>query len=214
MTDRNIEDIYPLSPMQAGMLYHALLAPGEEVYVEQTQASLRGDLNVEAFRQAWQRVVDRNPVLRTSFVWEDVEEPLQVAHRKVELPLTLEDLRPLSPSDLADRLAAFCAGQRKQGFDLSEAPLMRLALLRTGDESWELVWTHHHILLDGWSLPILLREVFTFYDALSNGKPVALPATRPYRDYIRHLKAVGDGGAEAYWRSALEGYEGAVLVGR
>jgi surfactin family lipopeptide synthetase C len=213
MTDRNIEDIYPLSPMQAGMLFHALIAPGEETYVEQTRATLRGDLNVEAFRQAWQRVVDRNPVLRTSFVWEDVDEPLQVAHRKVELPLPVEDLRGQPADEQAARVDAFCGADRKQGFDLAAAPLLRLTLLRTEDDAWELVWTHHHALLDGWSLPILLREVFTCYEALSRGKPLALPATRPYRDYIRYLKSLDDHGAEQFWREALAGYEGPAPLG-
>ena len=212
MTDRNIEDIYPLSPMQAGMLFHARLAPGEEVYVEQTQATLRGDLAVDAFRQAWQRVLDRNAILRTSFVWEDVDEPLQVVHRKVDVPLTVVDLGA-TRGDCATQVDAYCREERRKGFDLAQAPLFRLALLRTAADSWELVWTHHHILLDGWSLPILLREVFTFYESFRTGKPAALPATRPYRDYIRHLKAQDAGGAESFWRSALDGYEGMPALG-
>ncbi len=213
MTNRNIEDIYPLSPMQAGMLFHALLAKGEalakgEVYIEQTVASLRGELNVDAFRQAWQRVMDRNPILRTAFVWEGLEEPLQVVQRRLVLPLEVLDLRDLPEAERAERVEAYSRADRRRGFDLAQAPLLRLALLRTADEAWELVWTHHHTLLDGWSLPILLREVFASYDALSKGKPLALPATRPYRDYIRYLKELKAGDAEAFWRTALAGYAG------
>ncbi len=217
MTDRNIEDIYPLSPMQAGMLFHALMAPGEETYVEQTRATLRGELSVDAFRQAWQRVVDRNAILRTSFVWEEVEEPLQVAHRRIELPLPVEDLRALPPAEAAQRVDEFSREDRRRGFDLGAAPLLRLALFRTADDAWDLIWTHHHILLDGWSLPILLREVFTFYESFSKagsgGAAPPLPATRPYRDYIRYLKGLDDSAAERFWRTALAGYEGPAPLG-
>ena len=205
MTQRNIEDIYPLSPMQQGMLFHTLYAPESETYIELTSCTLRGPLDTAAFAQAWQRVMDRHPILRTSFIWDDVDEPVQVVQRGIKAPLAILDWRETPPAQLAARLEARRNEERAASFALAEAPLMRLLLIRTGEESHEFIWTHHHALLDGWSLPILLREVLTFYEAFSQGKTPIVPASRPYRDYIAWLKRQPSGHAEAYWRAALAG---------
>ncbi|MCS6844354.1 MAG: condensation domain-containing protein, partial [Caldilineales bacterium] len=206
MTNPNVADLYPLSPMQQGMLFHSLLAPETGVYVEQMTATLRGALDVAAFRQAWQRVMDRHPILRTAFVWQEVEEPLQFVQRQVPVPLEELDWRGRPAEEQAAAVEAFCAADRARGFDLGRPPLLRLTLIRLADDVHELVWTHHHALLDGWSLPILLKEVFTFYEAARRGKLAALPAARPYRDYIAWLKRQDMAAAEAFWRRTLAGF--------
>ena len=206
MSKRNIEAVYELSPMQQGMLFESIYRPESGVYVEQMYGTLRGDLDVEAFRRAWQAVLDRHTILRTSFAWKKLDRVLQVVQRQVELPFTAEDWRVLSPAEQAARLDAQLNEERRRGFNLAQAPLMRVALLHTADDAYTFVWSHHHILLDGWSLPLLLKEVFAYYEAFSRGQTLELAPPRPYRDYIAWLKKQDMAAAEAYWRKTLAGF--------
>nr|AWI62627.1 nonribosomal peptide synthetase [Cystobacter sp.] len=203
---QNVEDIYPLTPMQQGMLYHSLAAPGSEVYFEQMCCSLRGRLVPAVLERAWQEVVNRHPALRTAFLWEGLDEPLQVVRQQVTLPWTEEDWRGGDASARGARLERFLEEDRKRGFDFSSAPLMRIALLRFDDDAWCFVWSHHHLLLDGWSLPRLLKEVFTCYALLETGQPLPPSRVRPFREYIGWLQAQPSQGGEAWWRRALEGF--------
>ncbi len=205
-TRRNIETAYLLSPMQQGMLFHSLYAPDSGVYFEQLAATLVGDLNVDAFRRAWQQVVDRHPILRTAFAWKRQEKPVQAVYKELSLPVEVLDWRDVPPTEQERLLGERLAVERARGFDLSKVPLLRLLLIRTGERQHRLVWSHHHILMDGWSMPILLKEVFTFYEANAQGRAVQLPMTRPYRDYIAWLQNQSMDAAEAYWRQALAGF--------
>ncbi|HYH82869.1 MAG TPA: condensation domain-containing protein, partial [Longimicrobium sp.] len=208
-----IGDIYPLSPMQQGLLFHALYEPGSGEYVGQSRFGLRGALDVEALRRAWQGVLDRHPVLRTGFTWEGVPEPLQVVRRAVELPLVEEDWRGVDADEQDRRMEAFLRDDRARGFDPARAPLMRIALFRTGDAAWRLVWTHHHLALDGWSVPLVFRDVVALYDAHVARREPALPPARPFRDYIAWLKRQDLARAERYWRRALEGFRSPTPLG-
>jgi len=206
MNHAQIEDVYPLSPMQQGILFHSLYAPETAVYFEQLSCELQGDLDVAAFAQAWRRAVARHSILRTAFVWEEMERPLQVVYRHVELPVEEFDWRGRTPAEQRRDLAAFLTEDRRRGFDLSRAPLMRLALIRLADGARQLVWSHHHLLLDGWSMSQLLREVFGGYAAFSQGREPRLTPARPYRDFIAWLQEQNLDRAESFWRAALEGF--------
>src|SRR5215217_5197784 len=206
MNLKEIEDFYPLSPMQEGMLFHSLYAPEVSAYINTFSNGLQGPLNVSAFQHAWQQVVNRHPALRSIFVREGLKQPLQFVYRQTTLPWEVQDWRELSTADQQQQLDAFLLADRARGFDLSKPPLMRFALLRTGDDHWHFVWTFHHILLDGWCLSLLLREVFGFYDAYTRGEALQLPRPRPYRDYIRWLQRQDQGAAETYWRKRLKGF--------
>ncbi len=206
MDARTIEDIYPLSPMQQGMLFHSLYEGHSGVYFEQTSWTLHGSLDRAAFSRAWQQVIDRHSALRTSFVWEELDEPVQVVHRQVAVPFTFEDWRELNPEAQAARLEAFMAADRAQGFDLLAPPLMRLALLQVDDQTHHFIWSHHHLLLDGWSQPVLFGEVFALYEAALRGRTARLPMPRPYRDYIAWLQEQDRSAAEAHWRRTLAGF--------
>ena len=138
MKKKAIEDLYPLTPMQQGMLFHSLYDPHSGVYFEQVNCALHGDLDVTAFDLAWQRVVERHPVLRTGFQWQQRDEPFQVVYRRARLPLEQHDWRDAPPEEQAERLAAYEQADRSRGFDLSHTPLMRLAhrsfaISHTGD---------------------------------------------------------------------------------
>jgi amino acid adenylation domain-containing protein len=206
MDKKNIEDLYPLSPLQRGMLFHSLYAPETGVYVEQMVCTLRGELDIPAFQRAWQKVLDRHPALRTTFVGEGLKEPAQVVFRSVHLSLEQQDWRAFSPADQEARLETFLQADRARGFNLSKAPLLRLALIQVAQDVYTFVWTYHHLLLDGWSLPLVLREALAFYDAFHQGEDLCLDAPRPYRDYIVWLKQQDMAAAEGFWRQALQGF--------
>ena len=205
MSDRNIADLYPLSPMQQGMLFHSLQAPESGVYFEQTSCLIRGSFDPTAFQRAWDQVVARHTILRTGFLWEGVDEPLQVVYHEVTLPWQQQDWRDLSEAEQQARLSDYMAAERGTGFDLSEAPLMRMALLRVADDGWYFVWNHHHLLIDGWSLPLLMQEVFACYQAFSQGEAPALPPAQPFRHYIAWLQQQDEAQAEKFWRDTLRG---------
>jgi amino acid adenylation domain-containing protein/non-ribosomal peptide synthase protein (TIGR01720 family) len=208
------EDIYPLSPVQQGLLFHSLYEPEAGLYFEQKSCVLRGDLDAEAFRRACQRVVDRHPILRTAFVWEGLDEPLQVVRRQAEVPWTQADWRGLPADEQQARLRSFFADDRARPFEPSRAPLMRMALLRLGDDAYQFVWSHHHLLLDGWTMPLLFKEVFTFYDAFRRGADIQLPLPPPYRNYIAWLQRQDLAAAESFWRNTLKGLTGPTSLAR
>jgi len=210
----NIEDLYPLSPIQNGMLFHTLFAPGSGVYVIQVSCALRGDLNIKALEQAWQQVVQRHAILRSSFVWETLDRPLQAVHRHVELPLEQQDWRALTPAAQQEALAGWLKEDRRRGFAPDDAPLMRLVLVREADDVYRIIWSYHHLLLDGWSMQLLLKEVFTFYRSFSDGEELPRTPVRQYRDYIAWLQRQSLAAAEAYWRKTLEGFTTPTLIGK
>jgi amino acid adenylation domain-containing protein len=206
--DENAEDVYPLSPGQQGMLMVLVLSgEGSEVYFDQSVVTLAGDLDTVLWRKAWQRVVDRHPSLRTYFVWESREQPLQVVRRQAELPWTELDWRGLPEPERASRLADFLREDRSRGFDLGNPPLLRLALIRLDDESWKMIWSFHHLIVDGWSLSRVFGEVVACYTAFREGREPGLEAPRRFRDYIAWLQRQDLGRAESFWRSALAGFD-------
>ncbi|SCX63279.1 non-ribosomal peptide synthase domain TIGR01720/amino acid adenylation domain-containing protein, partial [Nitrosospira sp. Nsp1] len=214
----DLEDIYPLSPMQEGMLFHTLLDPDSGVYVEQLHHSFASSVDIEAFEESWRRVVARHPVLRTTFHWQGLDAPVQVVHREARLDCTHHDWRglPEMDSETGRRLDDYLDADRRRGFDLSKAPPMRIALIRTGDDQFEFIWSHHHALLDGWSVPILFSEIGNFYEAIRRNVRYEPPPPRPYREYIAWLQEQDRDAARAYWKRALHGFTAAtpLTVGR
>ncbi len=209
MTNKQIEDIYPLSPMQQGMLFHSLYAPNSGVYIIQVSFEIHGNLDIAAFKQAWQVAIDKHPVLRTAFVWEKVEKPLQVVGRKVKVPIILIDWLSLELSTQNQQLEELFQNQQKQGFNLSKAPLIRLILIRKQPQIYQFIWIYHHLLLDGWSVPLVLQDVLSSYSIISKGKSLLnkpLNKSRPYKDYIAWLQQQSLPEAEQFWRKNLAGF--------
>ncbi|MDF5721979.1 MAG: condensation domain-containing protein [Rhizonema sp. PD37] len=206
MQAKNIQDIYTLTPTQQGILFHILSAPNSGIYLEQTLCTLHGNLNVSIFEQSWQQVVDRHPSLRTAFIWENLDKPVQIVHRQVKLVTQLYDWRALSTTDQEEQLQAYLQADQKHGFELSEPPLMRLALISISEDTYQFIWSAYHLVLDAWCLNILLQEFFFIYEALSQGQSVNLEPCRPYRDYIAWLKQQNLSEAEAFWRQVLQGF--------
>ncbi len=204
-----IEDVYPLTPMQEGMLFHWLFDPRGGLYIQQFTCVLNGALDVGAFERAWRWVIGRHPALRTAFPTIAGDRPLQVVYREPPLPITEHDWRGLEPDEQAERLEGVLDADRDQGFEPARAPLMRLALYRLSDAAYQLLWSCHHTLLDGWCLPLVLKEVLIGYEAFHQGAAAELPPSRPYRDYVAWLLERDDSEAEDYWRQTLAGFRAA-----
>jgi natural product biosynthesis luciferase-like monooxygenase protein len=203
------ESSYPLSPVQQGMLYHHLTSPNSGVDVEQMVAVLQGPIDVAALRRAWDWLVNRHAAFRCSFAWEDRPHPVHVEHPHVIAGWEEVDLRGHAPDKQRGAIDVYLHQDRQRGLDFQSAPLSRAILFQTRDDVRTLVWTFHHILADGNSYPALLREVFTCYDALRDGREFTLPPPRPYREFIgwlgNHLADIRPR-AEAFWRERLRGF--------
>ncbi len=191
-----LDDVYPLSPMQQGLLFHTLYEQAAGEYINQLRVDVQG-LDPERFRAAWQATVDAQDILRSGFVWQgELTQPVQIVHKHVQLPFSTLDWRDRDDQPAA--LAALADAERQQGFDLTCAPLLRLLLVQTGAEQWHLIYTHHHILMDGWSNSQLLGEVLQRY----SGRTPANGGGR-YRDYIAWLQRQDGQLSEDFWSGQL-----------
>ncbi|YAF98106.1 MAG: condensation domain-containing protein [Nodularia sp. CChRGM 3473] len=199
----DIQDIYPLSPIQHGILFHGLHAPEMGLYHMQNIYTFNGNLNVSAFEYAWQEVASRHSVLRTSFYWEELDKPLQVVHEHVEVPIEKQDWRGIDPLVQQEYLKSFLQRDRRQGFDFAQAPLIRVALIQIEDNAYHLVWIWHMIILDGWSVPFLLKDIIELYEAYRRGQDAPLVSGSCFGDYINWLQQQDSSKAEEFWRQQL-----------
>ena len=201
-----LEDIYPLTPLQQGMLFHILEHPGSGVYLNQQCFSLQGEIDAEALRMSFERVVARHPALRTAVAIDGRGEPFQVVWRHAPLPWLHLDLRNLSLGVRERELATLLRTELEKGFEVSIAPLVRPILIRLGDDEYRFIWSFHLMLLDGWSTPLIFSETLACYDALRRGREPELPPPAPYSRYIDWLRRQDREEAEAYWRRIFEGF--------
>jgi amino acid adenylation domain-containing protein/non-ribosomal peptide synthase protein (TIGR01720 family) len=205
------EDIYPLSAMQR--LFLSMHAAGSKVGVEQWQYKLIGPLDVNAFKRAWQRVIERHSILRSAFVSDGLLEPLQVVSRKAEPPWSEFDWRTLPVAERQTRLSSVLAADRDRSFDVAKAPLSRFILTRHADDEYYFVWTTHHLLIDGWSWPVIFKELAHFYSAERAENDMAIEPACLFRDYIAWLGRCDSREAEAFWRSRLKGLPAPTSLG-
>jgi len=211
--NNTIEAIYPLSPIQQGMLFHTLYAPQSGVYFGQLSCILHGGLHISAFGRAWQHMVDRHPIFRTLFLWEQRDKPLQAVRQRVRLPWEHLDWRRLPQTEQQKQLATFLQADRACGFDLALAPLMRLTLIQVAEDVYHFIWSFHLLLLDGWSMFLVLKEILACYEAFCHGQDLHLEHSHPYRDYIVWLQRQDLSQAETFWRQVLKGFTAPTLLG-
>jgi len=197
----------PLSPLQEGMLFHALASP-RATYLVQVVCELVGDLDVPAMRAAWTAVVERHPALRATFHWSGGGPPVQRHAPHAPVPFEHHDWRSVPAKERDEQLRGYLAADAERGVDLTCAPLLRLALLRTADQVHRCVWTHHHLLLDGWSQHLVLADVLDAYAELVAGRQPTVPRRPSGADYPATApdQAVPD--QDGFWRRYLAGYSG------
>jgi amino acid adenylation domain-containing protein/non-ribosomal peptide synthase protein (TIGR01720 family) len=192
-----VRDIYPLTPIQAGMVYHDVSEKDEGTYFQQTTFVLGGVTDPMRLAMAWQHVFHCTPVLRSSVVWQGVEEPVQVVHDHVTMPVTVLDWSRLSDARRDEALRHLLQRDRQRGIDLAQAPLTRLTIARISADEVRVLWTFHHVLLDGWSIFQVLNDVFARYADRD------VPERPPFRDYVEWLRAQDASQAEHHWRKVL-----------
>ncbi|MGW4393673.1 amino acid adenylation domain-containing protein [Amycolatopsis nivea] len=202
MGTANVEDVYELSPLQHGILFHSLYDADADVYLNQRSFVLEGELDVDALLDACRDTVRAHPALRTSFHWEGLDKPLQVVHREVPFAVTRLDWS--GEPDQDRRLERLLADDLAAGFDPAVQPLQRLHLVRLAPARHVFVWTHHLLVLDGWSVPVFLRDVLQRYFHRTDGTPPpqAAPA---YREYIAWLQRQDLAAAQQFWARTLDG---------
>lgn len=211
MSERKLKDIYPLTPVQEGMLFHHLYEPESGLYVEQLTVDIDGGIDIPSFFLAVQRTVNRHAVLKSCFQWEGLKKPMQVELDAVAVPTELLDRRGAAHRR-ADEAAAYARAEREKGFDLGSAPLLRVGVLDFGADDYHLVWTFHHLILDGWSLGVSLGEIFTLYDEELSGGVAKLPPPVPFKNHILWMKNRNEADARAYWSGVLAGLEKPTLL--
>jgi amino acid adenylation domain-containing protein len=197
---------YPLSPLQEGMLFHSFASVGTGVDIVQVICRVRERLDLETFQRAWARVVERHAVLRSQFEWEELDEPRQVVLSEVSLPGECCDWKHLSGREQEESFEGYLQKDRAQGFDIGQAPLLRLAFFDLGGEAYRLVWTFHHIIMDGRVIPLLLEEAFAIYQAFVEGRAVVPDDPHRYRDYVEWVRNRDLARDEKFWRENLAGF--------
>ena len=202
----NLEDVYPLTPFQQGVLFHVLDTPGAGMYLNQQRYTLRGDLNLDAFKRALQAVMNRHPILRTAFLLSGLDGPHQVVFRQVPLPWVMYDWSELSPAETSERVAEFLRSDFQSGFELKRVPLHRTTLIRTEQDLYEFIWSFHLLLMDGWSMQVILKDLLVLYQSFCTGEPIELEPPLPYREFIKWQQRQPQDQAEAYWRRTLKGF--------
>lgn len=202
---RNIEAIYPISPVQEDLLLRAANPSEPEGLFRHVKCDLRGSLDLQALEWALQQLMDRYPILRASFAWERIDKPCQVIHKGLKMPFELQDWSGMDSEEQQARFARLVTTERDCISDAARAPLTRFVLIRIGADAFQLLWTFHPLLLDTTSVPLLLREVFSLCEAYSPGHRAHVEQA-PFQSYFRRDKGSDQGVAESYWREELAGF--------
>ncbi|KPV60903.1 hypothetical protein QJ48_02835 [Paenibacillus sp. A3] len=202
-----IADIYPLTPMQEGMLFHALLDRESAAYFEQNTYMAHGHLDMELMRKSFNKLIERYELLRTVIVYRHLDRPRQVVLAERQANVYFEDVTHLNEAARQACVEQFERSDRANLFELSEDLLIRLSVLKLGDRQYKVIWSSHHILADGWSLWVLMKDFFELYAKLKNNEPLDAPEPKRYVEYIHWLQRQNQEEARAYWERRLEEYE-------
>lgn len=207
MRTTDIQDVYELTPLQQGLLFHCLQAPSAGFYIEQMHFTMRGELRVDVIREAWKTIIARHPGLRTSFSWEDINRPVQIVHGDATLPCDEVDLSGLPADEREQRFTEYLLAERRRGFDLESAPLLRLTVFRFDADTFRLAWRFSHLVMDGWSFGLIMSDFVQLYKAIYHGREITLPTPNGPSDYVAWWRRQDQDAAKAYWTEALAGYE-------
>ncbi|MGY8608587.1 non-ribosomal peptide synthetase [Bacillus altitudinis] len=203
-----VQDMYYLSPMQEGMLFHTLHHQEKGFYVEQMDMNVKGTLRSDLLEKSMNIIVERYDIFRTVFLHEKVKRPVQVVLKNRPFQLDIVDIQDLSESEQLERIDRFKQKDQLRGFDLSKDLLMRASVFQTGPSSYRWIWSYHHILLDGWCFSLVVQELFAIYHALLHDIPYRLEPVKPYKEYIQWLEKQDKQASLEYWTQSLAGFEG------
>ncbi|MCX6316091.1 MAG: amino acid adenylation domain-containing protein [Bacteroidetes bacterium] len=208
----DVEDVYPLSPLQEGLYFHSQVDEHSDTYFEQISFTWEGPLNMDAVQLALQQLAERYSVLRTAFVHIAHPRPLQVVVKHTTLTCRMDDIRgEMQANNREELLQQYRTKDRSAKFDTAQPGLMRVWILRTGEETWEFLWSHHHIIMDGWCMGLVIRDFGILYQAECRKQPIALPPVKHYGEYIRWLERNDREQSAIYWQNYLQGYDKAIV---
>ena len=200
---RNIQDLYPIVPIQSGLLFQYQLNPNSDAYFVQGIFEIENTPNIQHLKDAWQIILERYECLRSSFAYKTLNSPVQIIHKSVDILWRELDVSHLTQEEQEKTLEDTILQERHEGFDIQSPPLLRFNLLRRGQNNYYLIWNQHHLLTDGWSMPIILSEVDKIYESLENNTPLSFKTRRPYKDYIAWLNKQDRSKSVAYWKKEL-----------
>ncbi|MGG3806589.1 amino acid adenylation domain-containing protein, partial [Metabacillus fastidiosus] len=206
MKVNKVEKIYPLSNMQKGMLFHSINGTSSNAYFEQMVLDIKGYIDETLFEESFNEIMKRHEILRASFNYK-MDEPLHVIIKGRKINFNYEDISKNDSNYKAKRIERYLKEDQEKGFDLTKETLMRICLMKTEGTSYKLIWTFHHILLDGWCVGIILEELFTIYSNKLKGTKHQLEDPRPYSDYIKWLNNQDTEEGLEFWKNYLKGYE-------
>ena len=203
----NVKDLYELSPMQEGLLYQAIKDNQSAAYFEQVNLQIRGRLDLSHLKESFNKLLERYDIFRTVFVYEKLIRPVQVVMKQEKSQIWVEDISHLPEIEKQVFLEEFKLKDQRRGFDLQKGPLIRLSIIQTGVDCYEVIWSFHHILMDGWCLGIVLKEFFTIYACLQENRLPERETIYPYSNYIQWLAVQDDAEAASYWTQYLNDFE-------
>ncbi|WP_047151739.1 non-ribosomal peptide synthetase [Aneurinibacillus tyrosinisolvens] len=203
-----VQDIYYLSPMQEGMLFHTLLHPGQSFYIEQIAMQVKGSFRTDWLEHSMNVMVDRYDIFRTVFIHEKMKRPVQVVLKRRNFQIEEIDFSGFTKEEQERRINGYKQLDKERGFDLSKEIPMRITVFKKGEDAFEWIWSYHHILLDGWCFDIIVQEVFQVYKALRQNVSYNLPSTKPYKEYIKWLEKQDKQTSLQYWGRYLSEFEG------
>ncbi|HLP62678.1 MAG TPA: amino acid adenylation domain-containing protein, partial [Candidatus Deferrimicrobium sp.] len=204
---KSIENIFALTPLQEGMLFHYLRSPHSELYFEQLSLEISGTIDIQVFQKTWHLIIETNEMLRTVFRWERLEKPSQIILKEPPFELRFHDLSDMGNDRKKTALAEMKTKDREEGFDLNRVPF-RVTLCKLDECQYEMIISNHHILYDGWSNGIILKEFFKIYQTLFKKEQVRkFPAKPSFKEYIKWLQNLDRNTQEQYWRGYLSGLE-------
>ncbi|NRS16242.1 amino acid adenylation domain-containing protein [Brevibacillus sp. HB1.4B] len=207
-----MEDVYPLTIMQENMLYRYKHHPEPGLNVVHHAFRIEGGpFHVSAFEQAWKHLIQQFPALRTSFIWEELDEPMQIVHEKVDIHIKQEDWRDIPEDDQHEQLQSYIQKLRQQGFEMGHAPHAHLALLQVGEDVYYFIYVFNLMLQDGWSYTLIVKRLFEYYQAFSQGTAIDIVPVYPYRDYVALQKGQDLTDAELFWKKNLKGMTSSTL---
>lgn len=207
----DISSMYKLSGLQEGMLFHSLFDGQAGSYIEQLDCEMT-NVDIASFKKSWDYIFKHHSILRSSFHHEEFSIPVQCVHTAVEVPITVLDYRHIARQDQHKVLEEYRTGDRNKGFDFTVAPLMRLTLIQIDDDRYWMLWTFHHILIDGWSQPVLLNKFLQAYEIIVSGRQLPVTEEDRYEDYIRYISTHNKEEEESFWRGYMRGLETATLL--
>lgn len=203
---KNVKNIYALTPLQEGILFHALYDKENATYFEQFNYHISGKMDVSLFEAAWNELVRRHDIFRTVFVHKNVPQPLQIVLKERKIEFISEDIRHLAPETQREYWLTYRENDKKRYFDLSKDVPMRLAVFQLAENSFDVTWSFHHIVMDGWSVGLVYEELNSLYRSMKSGNNVTLPAPVSFGEYVKWLKKQDSEAAKSYWRNYLADY--------